>query len=102
MEEINCTQGEDFCFSAKVEFGDPDGDYGPPRGLYFANRGCATKEMCDDKSSKPFFREKDCINSAGGGSHQCCNSDLCNDSVALPMVSTFLLLACAIVTMLSH
>ena len=33
-----------------------------------------------------------------GCSHKCCNSDLCNDGDALPMVSTFLLLACALVT----
>jgi len=100
--EINCTKEEEFCFSAVVEFGDPDGDFCPPQAIYYANRGCATKGMCDDKSSKPFFSKKDCISAAGGCFHECCNSDLCNDGDALPTVSTLLLLACALVSMLSR
>ena len=91
-KEETCPSGMDYCATLSIQFNLP----APAGETKSFARLCSTKAVCDDTSSKL----KACKDADGECSYKCCDSDLCNGGNAVPMVSTFLMLACALVTFL--
>ncbi|XP_078360590.1 uncharacterized protein LOC144644905 [Oculina patagonica] len=88
-KEESCPSGLDYCATLSIKFNIPN--VGETKSF---TRTCSTKALCDDASTEL----KACKDAGGECSYKCCDKDLCNGGNAVPMVSIFLLLSCALVT----
>jgi len=86
-KELDCGAAADRCATFSVDFKLADKET-----KEFA-RTCNTKAYCDAAETAL----KACKDADGSCKLECCDKDLCNGGTA-PLVSVFLLVACALVT----
>jgi len=91
QEETSCPAHTESCIMLSVQYKADDGE------KKSFKKACATKEECENPDSTEWKR---CFNNAGKScTFQCCQeADLCNRGHSVPLVSTLLMFACALVT----
>lgn len=89
-EEVSCSDDEEqSCI--KLSFGvERDGQ--TTQGYF---RSCFDTSLCEDDNDCKFESDDESI-TITKCEFSCCTEDLCNEAIALPMVSVIILLACVV------